>query len=153
VGTARGGMLQLWCRSQYSTSIGRAIVRIVVTSIFVSDQEQALRFYTETLGFVAKSDFPVGQHRWLTVVEPDAPHGVQLLLEPDVHPAVRPFKEALVRDRVPATSFAVDDVLDEFARLRELGVVFIQEPIEMGSTVIAIFDDTVGNLIQIAQRN
>jgi catechol 2,3-dioxygenase-like lactoylglutathione lyase family enzyme len=127
-------------------------VRIVLTSIYVNDQEQALRFYTETLGFVAKTDYPVGPHRWLTVVEPDAPHGVQLLLEPNAHPAVRPFQEALVRDRVPATSFGVDDVLEEFERLRELGVVFIQEPIEIGSTVIAIFDDTVGNLIQISQR-
>jgi catechol 2,3-dioxygenase-like lactoylglutathione lyase family enzyme len=102
------------------------------------------------LGFVKKTDFPVGDAKWLTVVSPEAPDGVELVLEPDAHPAARPFKEALVNDGIPFTSFAVDDVQAEHARLAALGVVFTQPPTQMGPVMTAIFDDTCGNLIQIA---
>ena len=102
------------------------------------------------LGFEVKHDIPVGEHRWLTVVSPDQPDGTELLLEPDGHPAARPFKEALVGDGIPFTSFGVDDVGAEFERLRGLGVRFTQEPVDMGTVTTAVFDDTCGNLIQIA---
>ena len=125
-------------------------MRINLTSVLVDDQEKALRFYTDILGFVKKQDVPTGEHRWLTVVSPEAPDGVELLLEPDEHPAAGPFKAALVEDGVPYTSFAVTDVQSEFVRLRDAGVVFTQEPAEMGPVTTAVFDDTCGNLIQIA---
>jgi catechol 2,3-dioxygenase-like lactoylglutathione lyase family enzyme len=125
-------------------------MRINVTSVLVDDQDKALRFYTDVLGFVKKTDIPVGEAKWLTVVSPEAPDGVELLLEPDSHPAARPFKEALVADGIPYTSFAVDDVKAEYERLKGLGVKFVQEPTEMGQVTTAVFDDTCGNLIQIA---
>ena len=125
-------------------------MRISVTSVLVDDQEKALRFYTDVLGFVKKRDIPLGEARWLTVVSPDDPEGTELLLEPDEHPAARPFKEALVSDGIPFASFAVQDVNAEFERLRSLGVRFTQEPTEMGPTRTAVLDDTCGNLIQIA---
>jgi catechol 2,3-dioxygenase-like lactoylglutathione lyase family enzyme len=125
-------------------------MRINLASVWVDDQEKALRFYTEVLGFVKKTEFPVGEHRWLTVVSPEAPDGVELVLEPDEHPAARPLKEALVADGIPFTSFAVDDVHAEHQRLTELGVRFTQEPTEMGAMTTAVFDDTCGNLIMIA---
>jgi catechol 2,3-dioxygenase-like lactoylglutathione lyase family enzyme len=127
-------------------------MRIVVTSVLVDDQEKALRFYTGVLGFVTKRDIPLGEARWLTVVSPDNPDGTELLLEPDQHPAAGPFKRALVEDGIPFTSFAVDDVHAEFERLRALGVRFVQEPAEMGPVTTAVFDDTCGNLIQIATQ-
>ena len=126
-------------------------MRITLTSVFVDDQEKALRFYTDVLGFRTAVDVPMGEHRWLTLTGPDDPDGVQLVLEPDAHSAVRPFREALVADGIPFTSFAVPDVLAETARLKALGVVFTQEPITMGPVATAVFDDTCGNLIQIAQ--
>src|ERR671917_1538299 len=125
-------------------------MRINMASVLVDDQEKALRFYTDVLGFVKKTEFPVGEHRWLTVVSPEDPDGVELALEPDEHPASKPFKEALVADGMPYTSFAVDDVRQEFERLRAAGVRVVQEPAEMGPVVTAVFDDTCGNLIQIA---
>jgi catechol 2,3-dioxygenase-like lactoylglutathione lyase family enzyme len=103
-------------------------VKITMTSVLVDDQDKALRFYTEKLGFAKKTEIPLGQHRWLTVVSPDDPDGVELLLEPDEHPAARPYKEALVADGIPFTSFAVADVHAETERLRGLGVTFTQEP-------------------------
>ena len=103
------------------------------------------------LGFVKKTEIPFGALRWLTVVSPDDPDGTELLLEPDGHPAAKPFKAALVADGIPATSFAVDDVHAEFERLSGLGVLFTQEPVEMGAVTTAVFDDTCGNLIQIAK--
>ncbi|MFD8693077.1 VOC family protein [Streptomyces sp. NPDC059651] len=124
-------------------------MRIHLTSVFVDDQAKALRFYTDVLGFVKKADVPVGRDRWLTVVSPQAPDGTELLLEPDGHPAVKPYMTALVKDGIPAASFAVDDVPAEFARLRGLGVRFTQEPLEMGPVTVAVLDDTCGNLIQI----
>ena len=125
-------------------------MRIHLTSVLVDDQEKALRFYTEVLGFVKKTDLPLGEHRWLTVVSPDEPEGTELLLEPDGHPAAKPFKDALVADGIPFTSFAVDDMAAEHERLRALGVRFTQEPTQMGDVTTAVFDDTCGNLIQIA---
>jgi catechol 2,3-dioxygenase-like lactoylglutathione lyase family enzyme len=126
-------------------------MRIYITSVLVDDQEKALRFYTDILGFVKHTDLPVGEARWLTVVSPDAPEGPQLLLEPDGHPAAGPFKAALVADGIPVTSFAVDDVHAEYERLRGLGVQFTQEPLDMGGVTTAVLDDTCGNLIQIAK--
>jgi catechol 2,3-dioxygenase-like lactoylglutathione lyase family enzyme len=127
-------------------------MRIVVTSVLVDDQDKALRFYTDVLGFVTKNDIPMGEARWLTVVSPQDPDGTELLLEPDGHPAAGPFKDALVADGLPWTSFGVDDVNAEFQRLQALGVRFTQEPAEMGPVTTAVFDDTCGNLIQIAQQ-
>ena len=126
-------------------------MRIVVTSVFVEDQEKALSFYTEVLGFQKKTDVPVGEDRWLTVVSPEDPEGVELLLEPSGHPAVKPFKQALVEDGIPFTSFRVEDVNAEHARLEGLGVKFTQPPTMFGDVTTAVFDDTCGNLIQIAQ--
>jgi catechol 2,3-dioxygenase-like lactoylglutathione lyase family enzyme len=127
-------------------------MRINVTSVLVDDQDKALRFYTGVLGFVKKTEIPLGEARWLTVVSPEEPEGTELLLEPDGHPAAKPFKQALVEDGIPVTSFAVDDVRDEFERLRSLGVRFTQEPVEAGPVTTAVFDDTCGNLIQIASQ-
>lgn len=127
-------------------------MRIVVSSVFVDDQDKALAFYTTTLGFVKKEDIPMGDARWLTVVSPSASGGPELLLEPDTHPAVKPFKEALLRDGIPATSFAVDNVRAEHERLRAAGVVFTQPPVAMGPVTTAVLEDTCGNLIQLAQR-
>ncbi|MFE1250618.1 VOC family protein [Streptomyces sp. NPDC058735] len=124
-------------------------MRIHITSVFVDDQERALRFYTDVLGFLKKHDVPVGEARWITVVSPEDPDGTELLLEPSGHPAVQPYKTALVEDGIPAASFAVDDVQAECERLRGLGVRFTQEPLEMGSVTTAVLDDTCGNLIQI----
>jgi catechol 2,3-dioxygenase-like lactoylglutathione lyase family enzyme len=129
-------------------------MRINVASVLVDDQDKALRFYTDVLGFVKKTDIPLGGGaKWLTVVSPDAPDGVELLLEPDGHPAAKPFKDALVADGIPFTSFAVDDVHAEHERLSALGVTFTQPPTEMGPVTTAVFDDTCGNLIQIAATN
>jgi catechol 2,3-dioxygenase-like lactoylglutathione lyase family enzyme len=128
-------------------------VRINLTSVLVDDQEKALRFYTDILGFLKKHDVPLGDHRWLTVVSPDAPEGTELLLEPDAHPAAKPFKQALVDDGIPYTSFAVEDVQAEYERLRAQGVRFTQEPLEMPTVTTAVLDDTCGNLIQIASQS
>jgi catechol 2,3-dioxygenase-like lactoylglutathione lyase family enzyme len=126
-------------------------MRIYLTSVLVDDQDKALRFYTDVLGFVKKTDIDLGEARWLTVVAPDQPEGPELLLEPDAHPAAKPFKAALVADGIPATSFAVEDVHVEFQRLRGLGVRFTQDPADMGAVTTAVLDDTCGNLIQIAK--
>ena len=125
-------------------------MRINLTSVLVDDQDKALRFYTEVLGFVKKTEVPLGEHRWLTVVSPQDPDGVELVLEPGDHPAVGPFKAALVADGIPFTSFAVDDVQAEYERLTALGVTFTQPPTPMGPVTTAVLDDTCGNLIQIA---
>jgi len=126
-------------------------MRIHLTSVLVDDQDKALRFYTGVLGFTKKTEVPLGEHRWLTVVSPEQPDGVELVIEPDAHPAARPFKEALVADGIPWTQFAVDDVRAEFDRLSAAGVTFTQPPTPMGPVTTAVFDDTCGNLIQIAQ--
>ena len=126
-------------------------MRIYITSIFVDDQAKALDFYTKKLGFEVKNDVPVGEHRWLTVVSKEQPDGTELLLEPSDHPAVTPYKNALVEDGIPATSFQVDDVDAEFERLKDIGVKFTQEPTDAGPVRMAVFDDTCGNLIQLVQ--
>lgn len=118
-------------------------------SVFVDDQEKALTFYTEQLGFVPKNDVPLGEFRWLTVVGANEPNGTELLLEPDQHPAAKSYKMALVGDGIPAASFAVDDVHATYAELSAQGVRFTQEPTTMGPVVTAVLDDTCGNLIQI----
>jgi catechol 2,3-dioxygenase-like lactoylglutathione lyase family enzyme len=126
-------------------------MRIKLSSVFVEDQDQALRFYTEVLGFVKKHDVPVGGGvRWITVVSPEEPEGTELVLEPG-NPAAVTFKRALYEDHIPATAFVVDDIQKEYARLRGLGVAFRMEPTPMGSITAAVFDDTCGNLIQIFQ--
>jgi catechol 2,3-dioxygenase-like lactoylglutathione lyase family enzyme len=125
-------------------------MRITITSVLVDDQDKALAFYTDVLGFVKKNDVPAGEARWLTVVSPEDPDGVELLLEPSGHPAVGPFKEALVNDGIPFISFAVKDVQAEYERLHGLGVTFTQRPTRMGPVMTAVFDDTCGNLVQIA---
>jgi catechol 2,3-dioxygenase-like lactoylglutathione lyase family enzyme len=127
-------------------------MRIVVSSVFVDDQDKALDFYTNKLGFVKKTEIPMGAARWLTVVAPSDPDGTELLLEPDSHPAVGPFKNALLHDGIPFTSFGVDDVKAEYERLRALGVAFTQPPVAMGPVTTAVLADTCGNLIQLAQK-
>ncbi|WP_104523907.1 VOC family protein [Blastococcus atacamensis] len=126
------------------------MIRINVTSVYVDDQAKALDFYTQKLGFVTKTDVPAGGARWLTVVSPAVPDGVELLLEPTGHPAAKVYKEALVADGIPFTQFAVDDVYAETERLKALGVVFTQDPVDYGPVVVAVLDDTCGNLIQLA---
>lgn len=126
------------------------MIRITVTSVFVDDQAKALAFYTDKLGFRKKTDVPAGGARWLTVVSPADPDGVELLLEPDGHPAVGPYKQALVGDGIPAAQFAVDDVHAEVERLKGLGVEFTQDATDLGPVVTAVLDDTCGNLIQLA---
>jgi catechol 2,3-dioxygenase-like lactoylglutathione lyase family enzyme len=128
-------------------------MKINLASVLVDDQEKALRFYTEVLGFTKKTEIPLGEHRWLTVVSPEDPDGVELVLEPDEHPAAKPFKDALVQDGIPFTSFAVEDVHREYERLSALGVRFTQEPLNAGPVTTAVLDDTCGNLIQIAATN
>lgn len=126
-------------------------MRVNLCSIPVDDQEKALAFYTETLGFRKKHDIPMGKHRWITLVSPEDPDGTELVLEPDEHPAVKPFKAALLENGIPFTSFAVQDVAAEHQRLEALGVRFTQPPVEYGKVTAAVFDDTCGNLIMIAQ--
>jgi catechol 2,3-dioxygenase-like lactoylglutathione lyase family enzyme len=127
-------------------------MRIVITSVLVDDQAKALAFYTDVLGFIKKHDVPMGESRWLTVVSPEDREGPELLLEPDRHPAAGPFKDALVEDGIPFTSFGVEDTQREYERLVGLGVRFTQKPTKMGPVTTAVFDDTCGNLIQIASR-
>ena len=127
-------------------------MRINLASVLIDDQDKAQRFYTEVLGFTEKTNVPLGEYRWITVVSPEDPDGTELVLEPDEHPAAKPFKKALVADGIPFISFAVDDVRAEYERLRGLGVRFTQEPVDMGPVTTAVLDDTCGNLIQIAHR-
>lgn len=123
-------------------------LKVILTSVYVDDQEKALAFYTDKLGFVKKMDIVNGDYRWLTVVNPDDPSGVELLLEPAAHPAAQPFKEALKSDGIPFTNFGVESVHAEYDRLKGLGVEFTGEPQNYGIWS-AVFDDTCGNLIQI----
>ena len=126
-------------------------MRIYVTSVPVDDQSKAEDFYTRVLGFKVKHDVPVGEHRWLTVVSPEDTEGTELLLEPSEHPAVRPFKAALVEDGIPITSFQVDDIDAEYQRLQSLGVSFTQKPMDAGPVRMMVLDDTCGNLIQLIE--
>ena len=126
-------------------------MRIYITTVFVDDQAKASDFYTNKLRFEVKNDVPAGAYRWLTVVSKEQPDGTELLLEPSDHPAVTPYKKALVEDGIPATSFQVDDVDAEFVRLKDIGVKFTQQPTDAGPMRMAVFDDTCGNLIQLVQ--
>ena len=126
-------------------------MRITLTGVFVSDQDEALRFYTETLGFVKKHDVPVGEFKWLTVVSPDDPDGTELLLEPNENPVAQEYQKGLFDQGIPAASFSVTDIRAEYEKLKSLGVTFTMEPTELPNVTIAVFDDTCGNLIQIMQ--
>ena len=126
-------------------------MNIIYSGVFVDDQEKALKFYTEVLGFVKKEDIPVGEFRWLTVVSPDDQDGTEFLLEPNVNPVAEQYQKGLYEQGIPATSLGVDDVQAEYERLTELGVAFKVEPTDYGHYKIASFDDTCGNLIQIQQ--
>jgi catechol 2,3-dioxygenase-like lactoylglutathione lyase family enzyme len=126
-------------------------MKIAVTSVLVDDQDKALKFYTEILGFVKKTEIPMREFRWLTVVSREAPEGVELLLEPNAHPAAAQFQKALHDDGVPLTSFAVVDIQKEYERMKKLGVVFRQVPTKAGPVSLAVFDDTCGNFIQLVQ--
>jgi predicted enzyme related to lactoylglutathione lyase len=127
-------------------------LKIIVTSIFVDDQEKALEFYSETLGFIKKHDVPTGEHRWLTLVSRDELDGTELLLEPNEHPAAKEYQQKLFNDGIPVTMFGVSDIHNEYKRLVENGVQFTMGPTEMGQITIAVFDDTCGNLIQLIQQ-
>lgn len=128
-------------------------MKIKLTSVSIADYDKALKFYTEVLGFVKKHDIPLGQGaRWLTVVSREEPDGAELLLEPNAdYPAMKALKESLVKDGIPFTAFQVDDIQQEYARMKKLGVEFTMEPTNVGMSTVAIFDDTCGNLIQIFQ--
>lgn len=126
-------------------------MKIKLTSVMVDDQDRALQFYTEVLGFVKKHEIPCGKARWLTVVSPEGPDDVELLLEPNENPAARTYQEALFKQGIPLTAFAVDDVQKEYERMKALGVAFRSAPAKAGPTTIAVFDDTCGNFIQIYQ--
>ena len=126
-------------------------MRITHTSVFVSDQDQALKFYTETLGFVKKHDVPVGKFKWLTVVSPDEPEGTELLLEPNENPVAQTYQKGIFDQGIPAASFGVTDIRAEYEKLKSLGVSFTMEPTEVANVTIAVFDDTCGNLIQVVQ--
>ncbi len=127
-------------------------MKIIVTSIFVEDQDKALSFYTETLGFLKKEDVPVGDFKWLTVVSPDDQEGTELLLEPNDNSAAKVYQKAIFEQGIPATLFGVSDIHSEYERLKKLGVQFKMEPTRAGEVIMAVFDDTCGNLIQIAEQ-
>ena len=126
-------------------------MKIKLMSILVDDQDKALRFYTTVLGFVKKLDFPVGEFKWLTVVSPEEPGGTQLVLEPNANPAALTFQKALFEQGIPLAAFEVEDVHEEYERLKAQGVVFSIEPTKTAQAIIAVFEDTCGNLIQIYQ--
>ena len=126
-------------------------MRISHAGVFVSDQDKALKFYTETLGFVKKHDIPVGEFRWLTVVSPDDPDGTELLLEPNDNPVSQTYQKGIFDQGIPAALFSVTDIRAEYEKLKSLGVAFTMEPTEVAAVTIAILDDTCGNLIQMLQ--
>ena len=126
-------------------------MRIKLSSIFVDDQSKALTFYTEVLGFQKKHDIPVGEHRWLTLVSPEGPEDLELVLEPNANPASEAYQKAIFAQGIPATAFEVSDLAQEFSRLRSRGVAFTQEPTAMGPVLIAVLSDTCGNLLQLYQ--
>jgi catechol 2,3-dioxygenase-like lactoylglutathione lyase family enzyme len=126
-------------------------MKIKLTSVIVDDQGKALKFYTEILGFVKKTDIPAGEARWLTVVSPEGPHDIELLLEPNSNPAAKTFQEALFTRGIPLTAFAAEDIQEEYKRLKQKGVTFRMEPTKAGPVTLAVFEDTCGNLIQLYQ--
>lgn len=126
-------------------------MRIKLTSVMVEDQDKALTFYTDVLGFNKRHEIPVGQYKWITVVSPEGPGDVELTLEPNANPAAKAFQEAMFAQGIPLAAFEVGDIAAEYARLRTAGVAFTREPTPMGPVTIAVFSDTCGNLIQIYQ--
>ena len=145
---------QIVRREPYIANIkgGKHMMKIIITSIFVQDQDKALEFYTETLGFVKKHDVPSGEFRWITLVSPDEQDGTELLLEPNDHPAAKEYQKKIFADGIPVTMFGVADIHKEYKRLLEKGVKFTMEPTKMGEITIAVFDDTCGNLIQMLEK-
>jgi catechol 2,3-dioxygenase-like lactoylglutathione lyase family enzyme len=133
------------------TTDSGALMKIKLTSVFVNDQEKSLKFYTEKLGFIKKTDLPAGEYKWLTVVSPEDPDGTELLLEPNANAAAKTYQEKIYKAGIPAAAFAVDDIQKVYNKLKKSGVVFTMDPVEMGESTAAIFDDTCGNLIQIYQ--
>ena len=127
-------------------------MKIIVTSIFVEDQDKALQFYSETLGFVKKHDVPAGEFRWITLVSPDDQEGTEIVLEPNNNPIAKDYQNRLFEEGIPVTMFGVEDIQKEYERLLQLGVKFTMKPTKMGDITIAVFDDTCGNLIQIIQQ-
>ncbi len=127
-------------------------MKIRLSSVYVDEQDKALKFYTEVLGFVKKTDIPAGKYRWLTVVSPEEPDGTELHLEPSDNPATKTFKNALFEQGISLTQFAAKDIQQEYERMKKLGVNFTMEPTKMGPVTVAVFDDTCGNLIQIVQQ-
>ncbi|WP_449539726.1 VOC family protein [Ferdinandcohnia sp. Marseille-Q9671] len=127
-------------------------MKIIVTSIFVENQEKALAFYSDTLGFVKKHDVPSGEFRWITLVSPEDENGTELVLEPNNHPAAKEYQMKLFAEGIPVTMFGVADIEAEYKRLTEKGVRFTMKPTKMGDFSIAVFDDTCGNLLQIIQQ-
>lgn len=130
---------------------GNLRMKMYIKSVIVDDQEKALAFYKDTLGFTVKHDIPMGEYRWLTLVSAEEPDGVELALEPDAHPASKSFQSAIKNDGIPYTAFSVEDIDAEYKRLCKLGVKFSKAPVKAGGATMAIFDDTCGNLIQILQ--
>ena len=126
-------------------------MKIKLTGVFVDDQDKALTFYVDVLGFIKKEDMPVGEFKWLTVVSPEGPDDIELLLEPNENPAAKTYQQAIFDQGIPAAAFAVDDIHQEYERLKERGVEFSMEPTESGPAILAIFNDTCGNLIQLYQ--
>jgi predicted enzyme related to lactoylglutathione lyase len=124
-------------------------MKIKLTSVFVDDQDNALKFYADVLGFAKKHEFSAGKYKWLTVVSPEEPEGVQLVLEPNSNPAAKTYQQEIFRQGIPAANFFVGDVQKEYDRLKQHGVKFTKEPTKTTGSTIAIFDDTCGNLIQI----
>jgi predicted enzyme related to lactoylglutathione lyase len=127
-------------------------MRIKLNAIFVDNQDKALRFYTDVLGFKKKSDFPVGGARWITVTAAEGPDDLELVLEPNSHPAANAYQAALLKDGIPCTAFESADIHAEVKQLKERGVAFTTEPVDAGTVIIAIFSDTCGNLLQIYQH-
>ncbi|MEO0466194.1 MAG: VOC family protein [Pseudomonadota bacterium] len=128
-------------------------MKMYIKSVMVDDQDKALAFYTEKLGFVVKHEIAMGEHKWLTVVSPEEPDGVELGIEPNAHPAAKSFQQALMADGIPWTAFTVDDIAAEVARLEAAGVEITQPPMNIGAATMAVFDDTCGNLIQLLEMH
>ena len=127
-------------------------MKIKLTSVMVDDQDKALKFYTEVLGFVKKTEFTVGEFKWLTVVSPEGSDDIELALEPNANPAARSFQKSMFEQGIPLASFAVEDIQKEYERMTRLGVEFRTKPTKSGAVTVAVFDDTCGNLIQIYQQ-
>jgi predicted enzyme related to lactoylglutathione lyase len=128
-------------------------MKIKLSSVYMEDQDKALKFYTEVLGFVKNKEIPLGEFKWLTVVSPEEPEGTELVLEPNSNPATKAFQSAIHKQGIPLTAFAVDDIQKEYSRMKKLGAVFTTGPTKMGPVTVAVFDDTCGNLKQLYQES